>query len=164
MLLSSQQEALRRRLSLQIPPPTPMTASPEMQSLSSSPTSARPAYCSSLSPEPFYVSSSSSRPMGAYPIPTVPGVEHCTSAIDDSQNDDSHKLYEINQRIKATLTGLLNTDSVRNDDKFRTWIQGRLMDAEMEMRRQRRRRSSIDREIAESIAEHFEQGAFRYSP
>jgi len=73
----------------------------------------------------------------------------------DGQHE-SHKLYEINQQIKATLTELLNTDSVKQDDKFRVWVQGRLMDAELEMRRQRRRRSSVDREIAESIAEHFE--------
>jgi len=72
--------------------------------------------------------------------------------------EESHKLYEINQQIKATLTELLNTDSVKQDDKFRVWVQGRLMDAELEMRRQRRRRSSVDREIAESIAEHFEHG------
>jgi len=83
---------------------------------------------------------------------------------DENQSRDGHKLYEVNQKIKTTLTELLNTDSVKHDDKFRTWIQGRLMDAEMEMRRQRRRRSSIDREIAESIAEHFEHSGFRYSP
>lgn len=102
--------------------------------------------------------------MGAYPIPTVPGVEHRSSMSYENQSEDGHKLYEINQRIKTTLTELLNTDAVRNDEKFRTWIQGRLMDAEMEMRRQRRRRSSIDREIAESIAERFEHNGFRYSP
>ncbi|XTI91968.1 hypothetical protein V2W45_1420462 [Cenococcum geophilum] len=164
MLLSSQQEVLRRRLSLQIPPPTPMTAfSPEMQSLSSSPVSSRPNY-NSFSPEPFPISPASSRPMGAYPIPTVPGVEHRSSMGYENQSENGHKLYEINQKIKTTLTELLNTDSVKNDEKFRTWIQGRLMDAEMEMRRQRRRRSSIDREIAESIAERFEHNGFRYSP
>jgi len=102
--------------------------------------------------------------MGAYPIPTVPGVEHRGSMSYENQSEDGHKLYEINQRIKTTLTELLNTDSVKNDEKFRTWIQGRLMNAEMEMRRQRRRRSSIDREIAESIAERFEHNGFRYSP
>ncbi|OCK76305.1 hypothetical protein K432DRAFT_385527 [Lepidopterella palustris CBS 459.81] len=165
MLLSSQQEVLRRRLSLQIPSPTPMTASsPEMQSLSSSPVSSRPSFSASFSAEPYNTSPTSSHPMSTYPFPTVPGTEHRCSLSDENRSEDGHKLYQINQQIKATLTELLNTDSVRQDDKFRAWIQGRLLDAEMEMRRQRRRRSSVDREIAESIAEHFEHGEFRFSP
>ncbi|KAF2478041.1 uncharacterized protein BDR25DRAFT_299760 [Lindgomyces ingoldianus] len=153
MLLSSQQEVLRRRLSLQIPTASPMTASsPEFQSLSSSPTFSRPAYASSWSAEPEYIAT---HPLSAYPIPTQPGMGHRNS-VDESLTEDSHRLYEINQQIKATLTELLNTESVRSDEKYRAWIQGRLMDAEQQMRRQRRRRSSVDREIAESIAEHFE--------
>jgi predicted component of type VI protein secretion system len=80
-----------------------------------------------------------------------------------SDTTDSQKLFEINQQMKATLTELLNTDSVRADDKYRAWIQERLMDAEHQIRRQRRRRSSSDREMAESIHEHFEHTTPRYS-
>jgi len=68
-------------------------------------------------------------------------------------------MFEINKEIKATLTELLNTESVRSDEKYRQWIQERLMDAEQQIRRQRRRRSSsstVDREFASSIAEHMD--------
>lgn len=144
MKLSNQQDKLRRRLSLQIPSSTPIAVrSPE--SISPSPTNSRTSFTNE---------SYSSSPMSAYPIPAG-SFKHRSTSV-DGLPDESHKLYEVNQQIKATLTGLLNADSVRQDDKFRGWIQGRLMDAELEMRRQRRRRSSVDREIAESIAEHFD--------
>ncbi|KAF2495140.1 hypothetical protein BU16DRAFT_380710 [Lophium mytilinum] len=144
MRLSNHQEILRRRLSLQLPSSTPLTAhTPD--SFSSSPNVSR----SSFTNETY-----SSSPMSAHPTPSSAAFNR--SMCTDGQSDEGHSLYEINQQIKATLTELLNTDSVKQDDKFRVWIQGRLMDAEMEMRRQRRRRSSVDREIAESIAEHFE--------
>ena len=153
MLLSSQDEVLRRRLSLQIPSAAPMTtSSPEFQSLSTSPTFNRPVYASSWTPEPENTST--------YPraIPTQPGSTHRRS-IGDSHIGDSPQLCEVNQQIKATLTELLNTDSVRSDEKYRAWIQGRLMDAEQKIRKQRRRRSSsssVERELASSIAEHFD--------
>jgi len=71
-------------------------------------------------------------------------------------NPDDAKLCEINHQIKATLTELLNTDSVKHDDKFRLWVQGRLMDAEQELRKHRRRRSSVDKEMANNIAHGFD--------
>jgi len=143
-ILSSQQEVIRRRLSLQLPSTTPMTArSPELHSITS-PTSSH----SSWSPEPSYTSPVS---MSSYPIPAQPGVAHRHS-IDSTVSDDTAKACEINQQIKATLTELLNTESVRSDDKYRAWIQERLMDAEHKIRKQRRRRSDIDTEIAETIA------------
>ncbi|PSN64399.1 hypothetical protein BS50DRAFT_602111 [Corynespora cassiicola Philippines] len=146
MLLSSQQEVLRRRLSLHVPCAAPMTAaSPEFQSLSSSPTSGG-TYL------PY--------PTNTNPIPVQPGMGHRHS-IDDPHIEDSHRLCEINQQLKATLTELLNTDSVRADGKYRAWVQGRLMDAEQQIRREKRRRSSgsnEEREIATSIAEHLDLG------
>ena len=76
---------------------------------------------------------------------------------------DEERLCDINHQIKATLTELLNHESVKNDDKFRHWVQDRLIDAEMELRRQRRqsrRRSSTDRDgIVNAIAESFSGGA-----
>jgi len=65
---------------------------------------------------------------------------------------DETKLHETTQQIKATLTELINCESVKHDDKFRQWVQARLMDAEQELRRQRRRRSSIEREALEAMA------------
>jgi hypothetical protein len=146
MLLSSQQEVLNRRLSLHVPCGAPMTtASPEFQSLASSP---RTSFSSTWSPEPELTSN---------PIPVQqPSTSHRHSVADP---EDAHKLFLVNKDIKATLTELLNTESVRSDDKYRQWIQERLMEAEQQIRRQRRRRSSgstSDREFASSIAEHLD--------
>lgn len=55
-------------------------------------------------------------------------------------------MFEVNQQIKATLTSLLNCESVKHDQEFRAWVQERLMDAEHELKRARRRRSSLERE------------------
>jgi len=85
--------------------------------------------------------------------------------VEDPRSEDEQKaLYEINQQIKATLTELLNTESVRSDEKYRAWIQERLMDAEHQIRKRRRRHSGADRDFAQSIAEHFERGVFRITP
>lgn len=144
MQLSSQQEVLSRRLSLG----TSATTSPGHQSLASSP---RTSFSSSeWSPEPEYTSN---------PIPVQQSRAGHRHSIADPE--DAHKLFEINKEIKATLTELLNTESVRSDSQYRQWIQERLMDAEQQIRRQRRRRSSgsiVDREFASSIAEHLDMG------
>lgn len=148
MLLSSQQEVLRRRLSLRIPSEAPMTVtSPELRSLSSSPTSPPTQGMHSS----FWSSSYSS----AQPIPATPGTMHRHRHSIGYSSDDSHRLCEINQQVKATLTEMLNTESVRENDKYRAWIQERLMDTEQQIRKQRRRHSSGDREMAASIATHF---------
>lgn len=79
------------------------------------------------------------------------------TSTDDMHTDETHKLAEINQQIIATLTELLNTESVRSDDKSRAWIQDRLMEAEHQIRRQRRRHSSnSERDFASAIAHHLE--------
>ena len=149
MLLSSQQEVLRRRLSLSLPSAAPLTAgSPEFRSLASSPISTRSMYSTSWPPEAGFAPS--------VPIPTEPGVAHRHDIGNVSPlSEDSQKLCEVNQQIKATLTEMLNTESVRSDDKYRTWIQERLMDAEHHLRKQRRRHSSIDQDVAASIATHI---------
>jgi hypothetical protein len=56
--------------------------------------------------------------------------------------DAEESLYEINRQIKSTLTELLNCEGIKEDKAARTWVQERLMGAELELRRQRRRRSS----------------------
>jgi hypothetical protein len=144
MLLSAQKEALQRRISLQLPFGAPMEASsPEFQSLSSSP-EWTPSYTT-----PY--------PSATEPLPTSRTSMTSRTSIDDMHTEETHKLAEINQQIIATLTELLNTDSVRSDDKSRSWIQERLMEAEHQIRRQRRRHSSnSERDFASAIAHHLE--------
>jgi hypothetical protein len=150
--MSSQEEVLRRRMSLHIPSDAPMTAaSPELQSLSSSPTMANPFYSSSWAPSLDYTSATEPIPIGDHP-----GMAH--EPTRNANNVESQSTGEINHQMKATLTELLNTESVRSDEKYRAWIQERLMDAEQKCRRQRRRRSSNSsgEELATSIAENLD--------
>jgi hypothetical protein len=151
MLLSAQKEALQRRMALEIPFGAPMAIeSPEFQSLSSSPTWS-PKYAS-----PY--------PTATDPLPTGSRSNMAArTSIDDMHTEESQKLNEINHQIVATLTELLNTESVRSDDKHRAWIQERLMDAEHQIRRERRRHSSnaslnADRDFASAIAHQLELG------
>lgn len=144
ILLSAQKEALQRRISLQLPFGAPMEASsPEFQSLSSSP-EGRPSYAT-----PY--------PSATEPLPTSRTAMAARTSMNDIHTEETHKLAEINQQIIATLTELLNTESVRSDDKSRSWIQERLMEAEHQIRRQRRRHSSnSERDFASAIAHHLE--------
>jgi hypothetical protein len=147
MLLSAQKEALQRRLAMEIPCNAPMAASsPEFQSLSSSPTS------------PFKFSSPD--PAATEPVPVASRASATPrNSMDDIHTEESHKLAEINQQIVATLTELMNTDCVRSDDKQRAWIQERLMEAEHQIRRERRRHSSnAGGDFASAIAQHLELG------
>lgn len=142
--LSSQQDALHRRLSTAAPAGS---MSPEQQSTGSSPTHSRSIFTSPWSPEQSYTTTSSN------PIPARPSKRH---SITDSE--DANRLAEINQEIKATLTELLNTTACRTDAKYRQWVQGRLMDVEHEIRQRRRRSSALisDKEFASSVAEGLE--------
>ena len=146
MLLSAQKEALQRRMAMEIPFSTPMTpGSPEFQSLSSSPTSSNHAAPYPMASDPMPTSSRTS----TTPRTSVYGVH----------TEESQKLAEINQQIVATLTELLNTDCIRNDEKQRAWIQERLMEAEHQIRRERRRHSSnVGGDFASAIAQHLELG------
>ncbi|PKS05833.1 hypothetical protein jhhlp_007662 [Lomentospora prolificans] len=53
------------------------------------------------------------------------------------------QLLDINEGIKRALTELLNCDPVRADKSFRTWVQGRLLETEKELRSRRRRRCAV---------------------
>lgn len=57
--------------------------------------------------------------------------------------EDEEKLMHVTQQIKTTLTDLLNCESVRNDKRYRMWVQTRLMDAERELKGSRRRGSCV---------------------
>ncbi|KAF2848190.1 hypothetical protein T440DRAFT_556770 [Plenodomus tracheiphilus IPT5] len=145
MLLSAQKEALQRRMALEIPFAAPMAAeSPEFQSLSSSPTWS-PKYAS-----PY--------PTVTDPVPTRSSMSP-RGSIDDMHTTETAKLSELNHQIVATLTELLNTESVRSDEKHHRWIQERLMELEHQIRRDRRRHSSnAERNFASSIAQHIDIG------
>jgi len=144
MLLSAQKEALQRRIALQLPFGAPMEASsPEFQSLSSSPE--------------WTTSYATPYPSATEPLPVSRTTMASRNSIDDMHTEETHKLAELNQQIIATLTELLNTESVRSDDESRAWIQERLMEAEHQIRRQRRRRSSnAERGFASAIAQQLE--------
>ncbi|KAI1276793.1 hypothetical protein F5Y07DRAFT_398948 [Xylaria sp. FL0933] len=53
------------------------------------------------------------------------------------------KLFNVNEAMKHALTELLNCEAVRQDRAMRTWVQSRLLETEKELRRGRRRRSSV---------------------
>jgi len=63
--------------------------------------------------------------------------------VDESKlgeiEEEEHKLTDVNQQIKSTLTDLLNCESVKNDKRYRMWVQSRLMDAERELKEVRSR-------------------------
>lgn len=145
MLLSAQKEALQRRMALEIPFAAPMAVeSPEFQSLSSSPEWS-PKYAS-----PY--------PTATDPLPTRSSMSP-RGSIDDMHTAETAKLSELNHQIIATLTELLNTESVRSDEKHHRWIQDRLMELEQQVRRDRRRHSSnAERNFASSIAQHIDLG------
>lgn len=58
-----------------------------------------------------------------------------------SLDQSSHVSYDVNHNLKSSLTELLNSQAVREDEKIRVWAQTRLLEAERELRRQRRRRA-----------------------
>ncbi|TKA80493.1 hypothetical protein B0A55_02303 [Friedmanniomyces simplex] len=92
-------------------------------------------------PKPASIKSSSRRPSMS-PIPEdapLYDANDCHFAM----SPDECKLYDVNRNIKSTLTELLNCDAVRHDHKMRLWVQTRLLDAEHELKRQRKKRVSI---------------------
>jgi hypothetical protein len=98
----------------------------------------------------YHYQTASSYPMAptwpqSYPV--------ATSNTSDVSGEAS--LYEINQQIKTTLTELLNCESVKHDKMFRAWVQTKLMDAEHQLKRQRKRRSSVSQETMKTFEHSF---------
>lgn len=161
LALHTQQSTIRRRISESSSPSPPLSpksqvpmrgTSPEMSS--SEPSSASPSPTlegtrfPQLSPPAYALPqpaaaaprtrTRSSRPSIA-PIPEDDSLDE----FEVTSPNEERKLYNINHEIKTTLTDLLNCEAVRNDTKMRLWIQSRLMDAERELKRQRRSRQRI---------------------
>jgi len=163
LLLHSQHDALQKHLT-QISPsvPTPSTASPSHSpdrfrhaSLSSSP-SDNSSYLSSSPPTPIRHHHRS----GSIPLrrPTMQKRRSSLPTVIDERTiheiaEDEMKLKNVNQQIKSTLTDLLNCESVRRDQRYRMWVQTRLMDAEKELKGSRSR--SCDRRRSEDVSGMF---------
>ncbi|KAI9836872.1 MAG: hypothetical protein M1819_001037 [Sarea resinae] len=103
-------------------PDTPSTRGRRSSSITST---------SSISPS---TSSSQASPSSFAPL-------HRADLVEEQDGEDDERLYDVNHQIKTVLTQLLNCDSVKHDNRFRNWVQSRLMDAEHELKQQRRRRS-----------------------
>lgn len=158
MVLHGQQSNIRRRLSIasSSPPLSPISAmsSPdisasEASSTASSTTSSPTLQSRSFSqitpttfalPKPARNRKTSSRSPSITPIPEEAVAEPLLEIASPVSYEDD-RLYDVNYEIKTTLTDLLNCDAVRNDGKMRLWIQTKLMDAELELKRQRKRRT-----------------------
>lgn len=67
-------------------------------------------------------------------------------------SNDEIKLADISNRIKMTLTDLLNCEGVKGDMRMRNWVATRLMDVEHELKESKRRRNSVDAEQVRVIA------------
>ena len=162
LLLHSQHDALHKHLTqITTSVPTTAVASPSHSpdrlrhaSLSSSPGSDS-GYLSSSPPTsvPHHHRSGSlsygrpQRPMMRTRRSSLPTVIDQT--VVGEIEEDQMKLKNVNQQIKATLTELLNCESVRADNRYRTWVQTRLMDAERELKRTKSR--SCERRRSEDL-------------
>ncbi|KAK7512813.1 hypothetical protein IWZ03DRAFT_416997 [Phyllosticta citriasiana] len=175
LYLSSQQESLRQRLTVQIPPTdayatanySPRSSFSSDISISLSGTHSPLSHSPTQTPTtPFNTAAHNTPGACSSPVPDLPHHSHHAASKTGAPHSPSQvrngaplpadsALYDVNKQVKAVLTELLNTDNVRRDERFRAFVQSRLMDTELEMRRQRRRRSSVDREVLDSIAEHF---------
>ncbi|KIW05653.1 uncharacterized protein PV09_03519 [Verruconis gallopava] len=139
--LSLQSEALRRRLSINSPTNEGLFCVDSM-SPESSPSAHRPSVSAQAHRYSF---------PSAQVWPTPQATPDAWKSPESEQEDEAN-LYEINHQIKCLLTDLLNCDSVKSDKVYRTWVQARLMDAEHELKRQRRRRSSAAQETMRTIS------------
>lgn len=166
LLLHSQHDALQKHLaqittSMSPSPTTSPSGSPDRMrygpssltsSASSSPAVTADCYRSSPAPAVRHHHRSSSmqhqRPKLRKRRSSLPTVMDET--IIGEIAEDEMKLQSVNHQIKSTLTELLNCESVRADQRYRMWVQTRLMDAEMELKGSKSR--SCDRRRSEDMA------------
>ena len=150
LLLHSQHDALQKHLSKITPAvQIPQSGTFRHTSPSSSPGSDE-GYLSSSPPYRHHRRAGSlprQRPMLKQRRSSLPAT--IDEGIIGEMEEDELKIKSVNQQIKSTLTELLNCQSVRADDRYRKWVQTRLMDTEMELKGTRsrscgRRRASDD--------------------
>lgn len=163
LLLHSQHDALQKHLnqiSSSIPAAPSKSRSPDRtrhSSLSSSPGSSSEDSMFLASSPPRVIRShqrSGSIPSSRQRPPMTKRRSSLPTVIDESIIDeiqeDEMKLKEVNLQIKCTLTDLLNCESVRADNRYRIWVQTRLMDAERELKVSRTR--SCERRRSEDVS------------
>ena len=162
LLLHSQHDALQKHLS-QITPSIPQAIPGyddgfRHSSLSASPlVSSDDEYLSSSPPIPTRHHQRSGsmprqRPMIRSRRSSLPAI--IDESIVSKIAEDELKLKGVNQQIKSTLTELLNCHSVREDNRYRRWVQQRLMDAEKELKGTRTR-SCEKRRMSEDLNAMF---------
>jgi len=168
LLLHSQHDALQKHLESISQPTTTTTSVSSSPPMSTSPTSPAPfstshhgqrqhRRASSTSYTTPSISPIAELPPTASSQPTKPALRQRRSSLPPTLSlspslseieEEELKLMNVNQQIKATLTELLNCESVRKDRRYMMWIQTRLMDVERELKvsrsRSRNRRRSID--------------------
>lgn len=152
MTLHSQQTNVRRRLSQDSAASSTPSSPSSPNSIPSSPircSQSPPRRGSRSSRPPTMLSSSPpSRRSSIETIPELPEHEHSTMIM----SNDEIKLADISNRIKMTLTDLLNCEGVKGDMRMRNWVATRLMDVEHELKESKRRRHSVDAEQVRVIA------------
>jgi hypothetical protein len=90
-------------------------------------------------------------------LPAIIDEDEILSSI----QEEEVKLHDVNEQIKCTLTELLNCESVRNDGRYRMWVQQRLMNTEKELKGERmrscdrKRRMSDAGSLSDNIGDHF---------
>lgn len=150
LLLHSQHDALQKHISQITTTVEPTSASPttspsrsRFSSMSSSPESNDAIHLSAPTSSLPHHRRSGSMPRSHQRPQLRTRRSSLPTVIDESIlgeiEEDENKLKDVNLQIKSTLTELLNCESVRNDNRYRSWIQTRLMDAEKELRGSRTR-------------------------
>ncbi|KAF2157003.1 hypothetical protein K461DRAFT_289363 [Myriangium duriaei CBS 260.36] len=127
MVLHAKQTSVRRRLSSpsSVSPTSSATSSPDLSprnSLDESQASpfTRHNYRHSTPASPR----SHSQRSNNLRRPSVPSIPE-THEEHDIDSDEG-KLCDINERIKVTLSKLMDCESVKRDDRMRSWVQSRL--------------------------------------
>jgi hypothetical protein len=148
LLLHSQHDALQKHLESISQSPSSTTSTASSLLMSTSPTSPA-SFSTSYHNQRRHRRSSTT----SYTTPSISPIAELPSTLSASPSlseieEEELKLMNVNQQIKTTLTELLNCESVREDRRYRMWVQTRLMDAERELKDSRslsrNRRQSID--------------------
>lgn len=79
-------------------------------------------------------------------LPAIIDEEEILSNIEREEG----KLHDVNEQIKCTLTDLLNCESVKNDNRYRMWVQQRLMNTEKELKSDRVRSCERKRRMSDT--------------
>lgn len=101
--------------------------------------SRRSSSVSATSPSPF---SSFRRASSASAISSDYSPSPSLSPLQEAFDIESieRQVYALDRQTSATLTVLLSCDTAKEDEKFRKWVQSRLLEKEHDLKDYRRRR------------------------